>query len=161
MSIKFLIKIIIIAISPVVCYSQVLDLDSLSVSCPSDSEYQNIIDDFNIVLVDGDEDYVKWSLYDPYLFDPDSTAPSIFPLINKLRIIREQTFSKPLPFADNNTYEYMLSHFRNGGIEFNLRTGSPAGGGDWMFLNANQAFWDGRSVNMSDLHGHFLLYYKV
>ncbi|MBN2028829.1 T9SS type A sorting domain-containing protein [bacterium] len=137
-------KILFTVILPVICYSQVHDLDSLYVSQPSDSEFQSIVNNFNIVLDDGDEALAKWSLYDPYLFNPDSSAPSIFPLINKLRVIREQLFSKPLPFADNNVYEYMHSHFSNGGIELSLRTGNNMGGGNWMYLSAVNAFWDPR-----------------
>jgi len=126
--------------------AQTIDLDSLYISKPSDSERDKIIDSFNITLTDGSESYAKWSLYDPYYFNPNDTLPSIYSLINSLRVIREQKFSEPLPWT-TNAYEYMLSHFQNGGIELSLRTGYNYGGGDRIYLNANAAFWDGRTSN--------------
>ncbi len=124
--------------------AQVLNLDSLYISKPSDAERDEIISSFNITLKDGDEVQAKWSLYDPYYFNPNSTNPTIYSLINSLRVIREQKFSEPLPFT-NNAYQYMLSHFKLGGIELSLQTGYNSGGNNHLYLNANAAFWDGRS----------------
>ena len=125
-------------------FSQILNLDSLYISKPSDSERGQIIGSFNITLKDGDESRAKWSLYNPFYFNPNDTLPSVYSLVNCLRVIREQKFSEPLPFTDN-AYLYMLSHFQLGGIELSLRTGTPYGGGNWIYLNANAAFWDGRT----------------
>lgn len=124
--------------------AQIIDLDSLYISKPSESETDAIINSFHITLKDGGESYAKWSLYDPYYFNPYDTLPSIYSLVNSLRVIREQKFSTPLPFTAN-AYEYMLSHFKNGGIELSLDVKYPSGGGNWIFLNANSAFWDGRT----------------
>jgi hypothetical protein len=66
--------------------------------------------------------------------------------VNSLRVIREQKFSTPLPFT-SNAYEYMLSHFQNGGIELSLEVKLPSGGGNRISLNANAAFWDGITSN--------------
>lgn len=124
--------------------AQILNLDSLFITKPTDSERDGIIKSFNITLNDGVDAQAKWSLYDPYYFNPNSTKPSIYPLINSLRVLREQKFSEPLPFT-NNAYQYMFSHFQNGGIELSLRTGYNAGGGSHIYLSANSAFWDGRT----------------
>jgi len=124
--------------------AQVKNLDSLFVSNPADSERDAIIKAFNIILKDGDESYAKWNLYDPYYFNPSSTKPSIYPLINSLRVLREQKFTEALPFT-NDPYQYMLSRINLGGIELSLRTGYNYGGGNRLYLSANSTFWDGRT----------------
>jgi hypothetical protein len=142
--------------------AQILDLDSLFISKPFDLERDIIIDLFNISLVDGNETRGKWSLYDPNYFNTKDTLPSIYPLINSLRVIREQRFTEPLPFTDN-PYQYMLSHFQNGGIKLILTAGYNTGGGNWINLVANNAFWDGRTFEnpLSPMQGvpfYFLNY---
>jgi len=119
-------------------YAQILNLDSLYFSKPSDSERDQIIGSFNITLKDGD--LGKWSSYDPYYFNPNDTMRSIYPLVNSLRVLREQKFSEPIPFTEN-LYEYMLSHFQLGGIELSLRSGSSYGGGNHIYLGASGASW--------------------
>jgi hypothetical protein len=144
-------------------FAQVLNLDSLYISKPSDSERDNIIKTFNITLKDGDESYAKWSLYDPYYFNPNSTNPSVYSLVNSLRVIRDQKFSEPLPFTEN-MYQYLLSHYQYGGIELSLRKGYNYGGGNWTYLNANAAFWDGRGSDPFTPYPTFSVYpytYKV
>jgi hypothetical protein len=128
-----------------VANAQFVHLDSLYVSKPTDSERDSIIRNFRITLKDGDESYAKWNLYDPFFFDPTSTKPSVYSLVNTLRSFREHKFSKPFPIGYISLYDYFLSHFGNGGIELSLRAGYNYGGGNWIYLSANAAFWDGRT----------------
>ncbi|MCC6396041.1 MAG: hypothetical protein IT282_03410, partial [Bacteroidetes bacterium] len=125
--------------------AQSLDLDSLYVSRPSTQELEAILDSFNVTLVNGTEPHEQWSLHDPYLFRPDSTAPSVYPLVNCLRVLREQRWAYPIPFAGGDLYNYMLDHFRNGGIELWLDAGFSTGGSETISLKAVTAYWDGRS----------------
>jgi hypothetical protein len=122
---------------------QNVDLDSLYLSKPSNADLLNIIRSFHIVLKDGGDPYEKWNLYDPYLFDQTSTSPSVYPLVNTLRVIREERFSVPLPFANGDVYTYMLDHFRNGGIYLQLDTLSYWAGSDYINLG-DCVFWDTR-----------------
>jgi len=122
---------------------QNVNLDSLYLSKPSNAELLEIIRSFHIVLKDGGEAYEKWNLYDPYLFNPTSTSPSVYPLVNTLRVIREERFSVPLPFANGDVYAYMLGHFRNGGIYHQLDTLSYWAGSDYINLG-DCVFWDTR-----------------
>ncbi len=136
---------LLVLFSTAVCTAQGLDLDSLYLSQPSVAERSAIVDSFHITLTDGPESYAKWSLYDPYLFRPDSTAPSLSPLVNGLRVIRESRFDVPLPFGGGDLYSYLLDHFRNGHIDLWLGSGGSSGGGNVITLAAVSAFWDGRS----------------
>jgi len=122
----------------------VSDLDALFRSRPSDAERDQILQMFHITLVDGPTDLGKWSQCDPYRFDPTGTLPSVYPLVNSLRVIREQTFTEPLPWT-RNLYAYLLDHFTKGGIELRLDNGFNYGGGHHISLNANATFWDGRT----------------
>lgn len=124
--------------------NRILNLDSLYISRPSDAERDDIISLFNITLTDGVESYAKWNSYDAYAFNPNSTDPSIYPLVNSLRVIREQRFSEQLPFT-NDAYSYMQDHFKIGGIDLSLRTGYNSGGGHRIHLTAGAAFWDDRT----------------
>lgn len=125
--------------------NRILDLDSLYISRPSDAERDDIISLFNITLYDGEESNAKWNLYDAYDFNPYSGNPSIYPLVNSLRVIREQKFSEPLPFTDD-AYSYMLDRLKIGGIDLSLRTtGYNSFGGHRIHLMSHAAFWDGRT----------------
>ncbi len=137
--------------------AQVLNIDSLFISKPSEAERDEIINSFHITLKDGDESYAKWNLYDSYNFNTNSNDPSIYPLINTLRVIREQKFSEPLPVAPN-VYQYMLLNLQSGGIELSLRPGVPYQGGNEIYLPGYLGFWNYRSGSEPFTHISDTLY---
>lgn len=121
---------------------QGLDLDSLYLSAPNRGEANAITNAFHITKTNGQESFQKWSLYEPDAFDPYSTKPSVYPLINSLRAIRAQRFSVPLPIANGDVYAWLSNHFNNGRIELDLDDGLDYAAGNYIHIHT--VFWDVR-----------------
>lgn|GEM_PF-6629025 len=123
--------------------AQMQNLDSLYTSPATETELNTIVSNFNIHLLDGTDSLARWSLYNPYLFDPSSPDPSIYPLVNDLRVMREEVFNAPLPIDDNNTYRTVRNCVKNGGINLMLGDYVNAGSG-YINLSAAFSFWGSR-----------------
>lgn len=134
-------------------------LDSIYLSKPSMSEINKIMDDFHIVLVDGNDSWEKWSLYDPYIFDTLSKTPSVIPLINAFRVIREMRFTKPLPFPNPNLYEWIKNTMANGKFYLVLEQFTPCTTGDGIILFPASSAWfdkNARTTNYLDFVPYYL-----
>ncbi|MFW6080192.1 MAG: hypothetical protein ACODAE_11260, partial [Gemmatimonadota bacterium] len=117
------------------------DLWDLYRSEPAPTEVDRVLDEFELVYLDGDEPGQQWDPYG-YDFNPGTGEPSRLVIVAKLDVLRRQAFDEPPPFIGGyeTVYDWMRAVVDT--IEVDLaRCSGAQGGGGTITVGRNFAFW--------------------
>ncbi len=117
------------------------DLWDLYRSEPAPSEVDRILEDFDIVYVDGDAPDEKWDQYG-FDFNPETNAPSKLVIVSQLEVLRRQRFEERPTFIGDYETVYDWVRSRSPRIRIDLgRCGGASGGGGGMTLSRTHAHY--------------------
>ena len=115
------------------------DLWELYQAEQAQAEIDRILDDFNFVFEDSDDE--SWDDVGFEFYDEEAPALSRLPFIAKLDILRKQQFSeKPIFIGDHDTiYDWVKETIDT--IEFRLDCGNASGGGGKVSFPRRLSHW--------------------
>ncbi|MFH2136130.1 MAG: hypothetical protein ABII19_00635 [Patescibacteria group bacterium] len=113
------------------------DLAMLYKQKPSQWVIDQITKDFNITWENNPTTGEAWP--SDFSFNQDSSQPSKMVIISRLNILKNQTFSEPLPFTSLSIYDYLKENINK--IIINLNCNFNYGGESTLNLNSSSGNW--------------------